>query len=351
MEVIGWKKSFNSFGHSDFYTLIGHLLTARLGEYGTAVEEIEVTCCLSSADGEPHPTLRDLFKQFQEQVATLPQVSFCRKRRRVKIHFLSERFTAEDEAWKSACLEKRYLAAQEVAAALPLLRHQLQAADDFDVDRFLLDAANALSRKIETDDEWESIRQVAIEKRRMIRSRQDAWDLLGVDWQKFHPHARDILDDTFFWDAANEFSPHGNDTGARLLDEFQQWNERSSRSSPLRFLDGLLHWWDVEPIDWLTVDPTVVAKLYEEQPLQLNACNEIAVGLAFAVMKTRGNCTPEVAQRGRAALIRTAALRNGHTMSSNRRSEWDAAIKKMWAKLESGSISCERPSAETLARA
>jgi hypothetical protein len=36
-----------------------------------------------------------------------------------------------------------------------------------------------------------------------------------------------VLDDPFFWQEADDFAPHGNDTGADLLADYRPWRRRT----------------------------------------------------------------------------------------------------------------------------
>lgn len=86
-------------------------------------------------------------------------------------------------------------AAQEVAEVLLLLRERIKPTDDFDVERFLADASEVLATRIETAEEWEKVGQAAVEKRLAIQATKSPWELLEIEWDQFHPKARDILDE------------------------------------------------------------------------------------------------------------------------------------------------------------
>ncbi|MEX1028143.1 MAG: hypothetical protein WD049_09090 [Candidatus Paceibacterota bacterium] len=335
MDVFVSKNTYNTYGGSTLYGSAGDLLTSRLGEYGSAIEEIEVVACLRSKSRKFRPTLEGLFDQFHEYIKSLPRITFRRKLKRVKIEFLSEHFTADDEKERNATPKQRMTAAQEVAEVLPLLRKRIKPTDEFDVERFLADASEVLATKIQTVEEWETVREAAVKKRLAIRATKSPWELLEVDWDQFHPNARDILDEPFYWECANDLAPNGNDTGADLLEDFRRWHKRHPRTSPIKFLDGLMKSWDIEPIDWLATDEETVLHFDKEQPIPLRVCNEAAVGLAFAAVKMRATCPADVAEFGLAALVRTEMLVRRSTLDDDVKAEWDVAIVKMRDKLES----------------
>jgi uncharacterized protein YfeS len=330
---MGQKSTYNKSGASQFYGPVAHLLIVRLGNYGDAVEEIEVVGHFRSKIRKFLPTLEELFDRFHEYIESLPRITFRRKLKRIKIEFLSEHFTADDDE-RPATAKDRMQAAEEFAAVLPLLRKRIKATDDFDLERFLADASEVLATKIETEEEWEQIRQAATEKLKANRATKSPWELLGIEWYRFHPNARKILDDPFYWESANELPPHGNDTGADLLEDFRRWHKRHPRTSPLKFLDGLMESWCLEPIDWLATDEKTILHFDKEQPIPLRVSNEAAIGLAFAVVKMRAKCPADVAEYGLAALDRTKMLVKRSTLHDEVKAEWDVAISKMRRKLE-----------------
>jgi hypothetical protein len=127
---------------------------------------------------------------------------------------------------------------------------------------------------------------------------------------------------------------HGNDTGADLLEAFRRWNKRNRSGTPTKFLADLLARWDVKPIDWGIVDEDAVKKLHKKRPVDLSLCNEAAIALAFAVIKLRASCPPDVVQLAKNALERTSILVNSSPLSKQVRDEWDVAMTKTKTKLD-----------------
>lgn len=340
MDVFVSMNTYNSYGGSSLYSPIGDLLALHLGEYGSAVEEIEFVAYLRSKSRRFRPTLEELFDQFHKSIESLPRIAFRRKLKRMKIEFLSDHFTAEVAEDRSPSLEKRSLAVQEVAAVLPLLRKRIKSSDEFDLEGFLADASEILATEIDTLEEWEKIGEAATQKRLAIRATKSPWELLEIEWEQFHPQARDVLDDSFFWESANDLAPNGSDTGFDLLEDFRRWHKRHPKTSPLKFLEGLMTSWDIEPIDWLVTDDNMVRRLDKEQAIPLRVCNETAISLAFAVIKMRGTCPPEVIEYALAALTRTEMLVAGSTLNDDVKAKWEVAIGKMRKKLrEVGNVS------------
>jgi uncharacterized protein YfeS len=116
------------------------------------------------------------------------------------------------------------------------------------------------------------------------------WERLGIDWSDFHPDARRILDEPFYWECSNDFAPNGNDTGADLLADYRKWLRRNPSGDPIAFYHHLIRQWGFPPEPSSDIDRT--------------AMDEAAVALAFAEFKLRADCRPAVAALARAAIQR-----------------------------------------------
>jgi uncharacterized protein YfeS len=182
--------------------------------------------------------------------------------------------------------------------------------------------------------EWKKIGRQADKQIQAENAAKDPWELLEIDWGKFHRKARKILDDPFFWDCADDFAPHGNDTGADVLEAFRRWHRKNPRTSPIKFLDALMKRWDIEPVDWLETDRKTVLKLDKEDPISMQINNEAAVALAFAVVKMRPKCPQNTIQRASAALDRMELLYSRSQMDRQQKAEWKTALAKMRGKLD-----------------
>jgi uncharacterized protein YfeS len=335
MDISVFSRSYNSYGGSSIFSFVGDLLTARLGDYGSAVESIELIACLPSRTHKFLPTLEKMFDQFHEYVKTLPQITFRRKLKRIELIFLSKHFFADDDEAQKPSAQKCNTAFEEVAEALPLLKKRIKPTDDFALDHFLADASRLLAARIDSMQEWKKLREEAKAKQLTLRATKTPWELLEIDWSEYHPQARDFLNDPFFWECTDDLAPNGNDTGADLLEDYRRWDKRNRTRSPMLFFDRLLKEWGVEPMDWSITDEATVLKLDKADSISLSLCNEAAIALAFAVLKRRAKCPPDIVRMALAALARTAILVKHSRFSAKIKSEWKMAIAKMKDKLES----------------
>ena len=304
-------------------------------EFGEAVAEIEITANLRSEHSKPRKTLERLFAQHHKYIESLPKVTFRRKRKKLEIVFLSDHFTEEDDKVRKTTTnaENLNVAAKEVASAIDLIRKRLKRTDNFDTDRFLRHVVEVLEHGLATEQEWDDVQAEARKIEQAILATKSPWELLDLDWDEFHPNAREVLDDPFYWECTDDFAPNGNDTGADLLEDFKQWNKRNPNTSPLSFLDRLMQGWGIVPIDWLVTDDKTTRSMQEGDSISLRVCNETAIALAFATLKLRGKCPADVAEYGMAALKRTSILTDHSKMADDLKTEWADAEAKMASKL------------------
>lgn len=335
MLIHGFRVTHRQMGGSAIFCYPANLLTVRLGFYGSAIETIHLIFYLRWPVRHPSPARQQMLDEFHEFLNQLPKVRFSRRSKRVDIQFVSQKFTAEDDVGWEPTVDKCNRAMSEVLEALTLLKKSVKRTDDFDTARFLSDAAAVLATPIDSQEQWLEIRQQATAIELALRAAQDEWESLEIDWDLYHQDARSILDDPFYWDTANDRAPHGNDTGADLLEDFRRWEKRHKDWPPLKFLERELESWGVSAIDWSAEDPAQVRKLQVEDWPALTLCNEAAIALAFALLKMRGQCPPEILRMALSAIRRRAIIVRESDLGDQAKADWDAALTKMQTKLES----------------
>ena len=129
------------------------------------------------------------------------------------------------------------------------------------------------------------------------------WDTLGIDWSQYHPDARKLLDDPFFWDAVDEYSPHGNDTGADLLEAFRDWRRRHRTVPASRFLPLMLKRWNYSSSVASLLDKPMSA-WDDDDELILEVIDEANIAIAFAQLKIEGRCDDDLREAALASIQR-----------------------------------------------
>jgi len=283
-------RTYNSWGGHPTLSLIPGFLLRDAGEWGSAVSELTVNFHFGTS-GPPLRTLEQMFAEFHEKRLSLPKVTFNRKKGEVTIDIASELVDGKDsERRRELSLPLFKAGVAETLAALALLRKRLAPNDDFQLDALLAQCRQAESRLPSTQEEFAALADDIKRKRAERLAAMSPWEKVGVDWQDYHPNARQILDDPFYWDCVNDFAPHGNDTGADLLEDFREWLHQNPSGEPTTFYKQLIFQWG-----------------FPESPtndLERSVFDEAAVALAFAELKLRAACSPAVAELARAAISR-----------------------------------------------
>ena len=68
-------------------------------------------------------------------------------------------------------------------------------------------------------------------------------EIYGIDRDKAHQRARDLVSDEFFWDCGDELAPFGSDEGDTALAEFRQWRRKNPKAPVLDCLK-----WTIEGV-------------------------------------------------------------------------------------------------------
>ena len=58
----------------------------------------------------------------------------------------------------------------------------------------------------------------------------------GIDINKAHERAVELIPDDFFWDVSDDITPYGHGYGDTALNEFREWRAKNKRKSITHFL-------------------------------------------------------------------------------------------------------------------
>lgn len=286
MKLYVMVKSHDRFGAHTTLTTVGRFLCGEAPALGQAISEMTVTLYLED-DGPPRPTLEPLLIRHISYRASLPKVTFFRTKGKVAIDVASKLMKAQE--WKpsprmSLPLFRRGV--DEVIEAIAMIRPRLKADDDFDLAACLAHCEAARQRIPESED---ALNEMGASLRAADKRAFEAlsrWEQLDIDWAEFHPRARGLLDDPFFWESTDDFAPHGNDTGADVLAAYRTWLRRHPEGQPVRFLERLSAQWGYSA----------------SSPMDDDSHAEACIALAFADLKLRGHCDEQARSLALASL-------------------------------------------------
>ena len=290
MEFYVMVRTYNTYGGHSTLSLVSDFLLGDADRFGSAVSELTVTFHFPHS-GPARSTLEGMYADFHANRLSLPKVVFRRKRGQATIDIASELIDGKDwERVRGLSLPLFKAAVAETIAALGLLRKRLTARDDFNLEAFLAHCSEAQSRLPPTVEGFAAFAEECKRRQAARYAAMSPWERLGIDWRDFHPDARRILDDPFYWECSNDFAPNGNDTGADLLADYRKWLRRNPSGDPTMFYQQLIRRWGF---------PTE-----SSSDLERTVTDEAAVALAFAEFKLRADCRPAVAALARAAIHR-----------------------------------------------
>lgn len=304
MKISVYAQSFDTHGGDASISPVGEFLTRYVRTVEPTDLELEVCACFDS-QSKPGRTLESLFADFRRILADLPRVRFEPKRHRAEIRFTVPGWLAEDAMGK-------YPPRREVFAAMcaPIAdavrttvagHRKLRAAIALPALNTALDTA--LANLPATEAAFQQFLAEEQARAAAEAAGRSPWEVLDIDWSGYHPDARQLLDDPFYWDCVDEFAPHGNDTGADVLELFRTWRRRNKAKPVLSFLARLLKDWEFDDAaSALAGKP--LAKWSRDDETALEVLDDAAIALAFAQLKLEATIDAEAVASALAAIDR-----------------------------------------------
>ena len=292
-------ESYNSLGGSPNTTLAAEYLAGYLRAIAPEEFEIAVTACFPSR-GRPARTLGGIWRKFHDSLSQLPRLRYSPRRERLEIRYASALEAGVVESGGPS-LEPFRTLVRELADLLPeqLASHKTlkRVVPLAELDAAITEALSQLPATEQAMQDFETVQQGRALAAQLLMS---PWEQLGVDWAEYHPEARVLLDDPFYWDGVDEYAPHGNDTGADLLDAFREWRRHHREMPVSRFLPLMLKRWEYSTsVEELLAKP--LSEWDEDDELTMEVIDEATIAIAFAQMKLEGRCDEDV----RAAALRS----------------------------------------------
>ncbi len=267
-------KSYNCYGGHTTLSHIGDFLLRGASDFGDAVKEITVTLHFPHT-GPPKKTLERLLDRHNSHRATLPKITYRRATGKIEIDIASDLIDSCDRRHSPQFSLPLFTGGvEEVLCALSLMRNRMKVSDVFDLDAFVAHCDTGRQRIPHSEEALQNLTAELKAAGSAECAAMTQWEKLDVDWEDFHPQAREILDDPFFWNCTDDFSPNGNDTGADLLEAYRDWLKTHRDGQPIQFFERLAIQWAYAGIEAMGDEVR----------------DEAGVGLAFADIKLRGKC-------------------------------------------------------------
>lgn len=252
---------------------------------------VSVEACFRSA--RPKRGLIELYDAFHRSLRALPTTRYSPKKASFSIRYESRATTDKEfDGASPTTLTVFGAALRELSTLVPTLLCGHRALGSMVDASELTRAFDAAIAELPSTDQalQRLIEELSVAKSARL-AQLSRWDRLEIDWSDYHPGARKLLDDTFFWEVADDHAPHGNDTGADLLADYRTWREASRPGPTSVFLEGLWRRWGygADAFGWKTQPLSTWTK---DDELVIQVHLEAVVALAFAQIKLDGRCEP-----------------------------------------------------------
>jgi uncharacterized protein YfeS len=306
MDITVLHRLYNSFGGHRSISVVSDLLEYEIPDFGDAIQKLEITLHFYH-DGPARKTLEKMQEEFHRNLKKLPKCTFYRKKHRLNLDF-EAKFTTGYEIernrkppiqinpdWVKAVLE-------EIIYFSPLIKQKIKKSDNFDYPAFEVHLKSTLKTIPGSTNELEEIHDIVSIRRKEAFNKLNDWEKLGLDWDDFHPKAREIVPIPNQWSCTDEFAPNGNDTGADILELFQTWNKENSNKSAITFLSNLLKSWEID-----------ISDPYRNEYSSYTYFQSV-IGLAFASAKIRGKCEQDLKDKSVNAIdeyLNSIKIKNG----------------------------------------
>lgn len=265
MNLLLGIRSARIFGGNTSYSLAGEFLLSGLSDYVKAMAYIEITACFHSGE-VGQASFQKRYDAFHScYLRSLPRATFLRKKSRFNLAYETKVADATFlEKYGFLSVEVFSAVVNEVADRLHLMDSRVRDSDDFDLLRFHADIARKVATVPQSLEDLRTLEaRLDAEKQQRI-GKMGPWERLEIDWDDYHPTARKLLDDPFFWSSINDYSPHGNDMGSDVLAEYRKWNKSHPDQPSHRMATALLRAWDIAQFDLNITNPSEVSLLLDQ---------------------------------------------------------------------------------------
>jgi uncharacterized protein YfeS len=289
-------------------------------DFGTAFDCIRIDLHFRHEGPPPGPFGPTDIARYHAYLETFPKITLRTKAKRIDaLWAMSLSFEAFAPGQAPSVTGFEQLSA-EVLLALEAIRPRVTKNRDL---RFAPLIAKVQATIAAVPREEEAFRARIAEARSSACARElairaaDPWAALAIDWTAYHPSARALLDDPFFWDPADDHAPVGNDTGADILESYRSWRRRRKKdvAGAVALVEEVLEEWGMRETGG------------EKDRL---VRDEAFIALAFAQAMLDGTITSDVASRALAAIDRQLPRHATWRQPEIRR----GTLEKMRAKLE-----------------
>lgn len=330
------------------------LMEERLSGHGEAISQLEFDVYFGTRLG-PLKTFEQHWPEYHQKLASLPKARFLRKKRafRLECHasfapaeialevarplrVLPPALIGQPGALRKIGCSVRQEALEPLtrvlSADLATVKLRVKKTDAFDWRGFLA-AVDQLPAELPRTLADADVLAQRRESRHAAKVKADPWVAVDVDWDDFHPSARRILNDPWYWSCGDDWAPHGNDAGSDVLHDMMK-----RRGSAWSAVHEALTTLTDHGSTWMNTDSAIARRIAEADPQMYTICEQTLIAVAFAELKLAGSCSDHFHKMALNALLRLSSTEmidfwSGH-LNPEQQTEWQRRLAQMTQKLE-----------------
>ena len=335
MKISVSAQSYDTSGGDASISPVGEFLTRHVHHIEPAGLVVEVCACFDTHE-RPKRTLEGLHANFRKILAELPRVRFEPKRNRAEIRFAVQGWLAEDAMVFPGRRDIFAAMCAPIAEALgSTMASHKKLRTLVDVPALVAALDTALASLPQSDAAFAAFRAEEDARAAAEVAAMSPWDKLDIDWSGYPAEARRRLDDPFFWDCVDDYAPHGNDTGADVLEMFRRWRGRNKGKPVSPFLPQLMKEWGLAAgVRALAGKP--LSEWTREDETALDIHDQAAIALAFAQLKLEASIDDDVAALALASIDRQLDPRVHAHFGWSTPPEREGRLRQMRATLDAG---------------
>lgn len=133
-------------------------------------------------------------------------------------------------------------------------------------------------------------------------------DEIGLAKETSHPIFNEIVNNEFYYDLLDDFSPFGNDTGADTLMELSEWIKENPNNETI--VDWMFEYIDSFGFKYQSKGVSQLEKIEEinqiidEDEFMINCMDEAIIATGFGQLKITGKMNKELKEITKKAIVR-----------------------------------------------
>ena len=126
-------------------------------------------------------------------------------------------------------------------------------------------------------------------------------------FEKAHPNAKRLMNDSFFFNVIEETAPFGSDDGADTYAGFKDWRKNHASESPIIFLNEQIDYWNYPKFDFYETDFEKLKPYLKQDELRIQlmtGIDQAIVAIAFGQLYLEGTIDNDIKELAKTSIKR-----------------------------------------------